>query len=108
MSVFAGRKEVPPLEAARLSAGLTLAQIARDLGVKPPTVWRWIHGQRRADPRLFLILGLPQIAQEHEAWAEEQTGSTFVLRTRLPKGTDPEQAREACGRALAALAGGAA
>jgi transcriptional regulator with XRE-family HTH domain len=96
--------EASPLIAAKQKSGLTYAQIAAHLGVKPPTVHRWCHGQRRAPKELFLLLGMRELTERQ---AEHDDATRITLS--IPKGCDEETALRLTAAAVAeALAEGAA
>lgn len=87
-----------PLEEARERLGLTYSSLALRLNVKPSTVWRWCHGQRRPPDDLLLLLGFGDMAKRHERWAEEQRPRVTV---RLPENCSFDVALQRTIRAVA-------
>ncbi len=106
-------QDVSPLEEARSRLGLTLCEIAAMLGCSEAAVSRYLSGSRTPPPALYLILGSPALAREHDAWLiatgrKRKRGEVeLTIVTRLPRGMSEAQAREKCLAALGEIAEGA-
>ncbi len=108
-------KAPSPLSRLRLAAHLTIPELAERFGVTVPTVSRWLSGDRPA-PHLFItalhaaaIGDVEAVARAQAAYVEERQRRhpKVIIEVVLPPGTDPEEARLLCVRALAGARRGA-
>ena len=104
--------DVGPLERARRRLGLTLSEIASRLGCSEAAVSRYVSGGRTSPPALFLLLGSPALAAEHEKWLaatgrKRKRGEVaLTITARLPTGMTEDEAQRICTDALSSLVAG--
>src|SRR5438552_1628974 len=69
---------------ARARLGLGQAELARELGVTPATVWRWEHGRTRVprwvETSLRRIEGTTGGGAQHKAEDEKEAGASGPTR----------------------------
>ena len=72
------------MQRLRINRGLTLAYIARQLGVSKPTVWAWEHGKARpVESRIAALAELLGVGPDELAQDTTAAGMTnLVARSR--------------------------
>ena len=101
-----------PLNALRVQAGLTVAQLACRFGVSTATVSRWLTGARGAPEPFVLALQMAAAGDTTEtARAQAKYRAARARRQQarptitlvLPPGLDAKQAQRVCTDALSSL-----
>jgi transcriptional regulator with XRE-family HTH domain len=71
----------------RLSAGLTLEEVGREVGAAVSTVWRWENGERRpvGPPALRYARMLNDLVARHEPRRRRRKGVSDEMNERQPR-----------------------